>query len=317
MVDHIPVEQVQCIFCRDNDFSIIAEGFDYEYWSSQQKFSWGECQTCGHFYLNPRPTPASWADLYTSNYYTLSGKHTARSSRIVATLKKHVIRRRLKKFISMVPADAHVLEIGCGDGSLLTDLKDIRPQMTLTGIDLAFSDITKQQCSDRKINLIEGGIETIDLPQNTYNFVIMNQLIEHLWNPQKALTNIFQAMKKDGLISIETVNMDGYDRKIVTDGKWGGYYIPRHLNLFTFKSLRRLLEECGYTVQHQYSLLAPIIWTFSLHAVLCPTFREKKSLADKFFSDRNPVCLALFTLVDILASLCGQTTSNQKIIAKK
>jgi len=42
-----------------------------------------------------------------------------------------------------------------------------------------------------------------------------------------------------------------------------------------------------------------------------------KEMMSGIFSDRNPFCLAVFTLVDLLARLAGFPTSNQKIIGRK
>jgi hypothetical protein len=122
-------------------------------------------------------------------------------------------------------------------------------------------------------------------------------------------------LKPGGLISIETPNRNGYDRRFFRAAFWGGYYFPRHLHLFDEQSLKALLEKNNFTVEYQGYLLAPIIWAFSVHARLSssPAFHRLAF----FFNDRNPLCLSLFTVVDLLARLAGLPTSNQKCIARK
>ena len=57
----------------------------------------------------------------------------------------------------------------------------------------------------------------------------------------------------------------------------------------------------------QKNLVAPIVWIFSFHA----------AFGFKFFTDRNPLCLAFFSLIDFMAISLGLKSSNQKSIAVK
>jgi len=75
-----------------------------------------------------------------------------------------------------------------------------------------------------------------------------------------------KALVPGGYLSIETINIDGYDRRFFKDGCWGGYFFPRHMNLFNFTSLKRLMKNHELIVEKQFSLLAPINWVFSCHA---------------------------------------------------
>lgn len=310
-------EEVDCALCGSNLSTPIAYGYDYEYWTSEQMFSFVKCDVCGHIYLNPRPLADSFSLIYPPNFYTLEGRHSAKSSILINFLKKVIIRKRLSYFWNMFNSRIKILEIGCGDCSLLMDLKDTFPWTELTGVDFTFTEEIRRKCSGKRIQLIESSIEDASLRANEYNIVIMNQLIEHLWKPAEVLHKIKDSLVSGGFVSIETVNVEGYDRRSFSNGFWGGYYFPRHFNLFSFESLKNLLEKTGFRVIKQYSLSASIIWTFSFHAYLCPSESHKGTFADRFFSDRNPLSLAIFTIVDMIALLFGVKTSNQKTIAQK
>jgi 2-polyprenyl-3-methyl-5-hydroxy-6-metoxy-1,4-benzoquinol methylase len=313
----IELEYVSCLLCGASNTRPLAQGFDYEYWTSDQEFHFVECQGCGHVFLNPRPTIAASERIYPSNYYTLEGRHTRESSPLVALAKSAVVRRRLALFQPLLKSGCSILEVGCGDCNMLLDLKSIYPATRITGVDLRFSQAAQELCTRRGITLVQGAIEDIPIPPETFDLVIMNQLIEHLWDPRLVIQKIFAALKPNGFISIETVNLLGYDRRWFEDTFWGGYYFPRHLNLFSFSSLARLLEETGFKVVAQYSLLAPVIWTYSLHGYLSGQGRNRKSLLAGFFTDRNPLCLAAFSLLDLLAIYFGVVSSNQKTMAQK
>jgi ubiquinone/menaquinone biosynthesis C-methylase UbiE len=317
MKQEILCEYTTCALCTDDSQEVIANGYDYEYWTSEQKFSFVQCKKCGHIYLNPRPVSNEAEQIYPKNYYTLTGRHLATSNKLIAYMKSKIITNRLAFFNEIFKKPINLLEIGCGDCALLIELKKKYPHINCTGVDITFSEERMTICADVGVNLIRGKIEEIELPGNYYNLVIMNQLIEHLWDPQDVIKKIHHCLASEGMISIETVNISGYDRQFFSKACWGGYYFPRHLNLFSSKTLRQFLLDNGFEIQKQYSLLAPVIWTYSIHAFLCPGPEEKESWTYRFFSDSNPLCLGFFAIIDIIAILSKFTTSNQKIIARK
>ncbi|MBU1172426.1 MAG: class I SAM-dependent methyltransferase [Proteobacteria bacterium] len=322
MIDHNPVIEcrtVPCVLCGSRDFSRVASGQDYEYKTSHQTFYFVSCLSCGHVYLNPRPTPASLPKAYPDHYYTLEGRHTVRHSMIIPRLKSLVIKHRLREFKNLFKTKAKILEVGCGDGSLLLDLKHRYPGLDLTGMDFSVSQDTDRLFHEAGIKLIRGRVEDTALEPESYDLIIMNQVIEHVPDPPSVLASLAKSLKPGGRISIETPNRVGYDRRFFKDSFWGGYYFPRHLHLFDKTGLTALLEKNGFVVEYHAYLLAPIIWAFSFHGLFshAPWAGGCLKRLAGFFSDRNPLCLSIFTLVDILARLCGLATSNQKFIARK
>lgn len=311
------LEETACALCDGRSAKEVATGRDYEYWTSELSFTAAQCEKCGHLYLNPRPVPECASLIYPSNYYTLEGRHTTGASFIVGTMKRLVIRNRLADFRELLSGKANVLEIGCGDCSLLLDIGRRCPNVNLTGIDLTFTAQIREECAAAGLALLEGRVEDVDLPKNTYDLIIMNQLIEHLWDPVAVIRKVAASLRDGGMVSIETVNVEGYDRALAPKSHWGAYYFPRHLNFFGFDSLRRLLALAGLATVKQYSLVAPINWAFTFHGILCPTPEKRDRWVGAFFTDRNPLCLGLFTVVDLVARGLGFTTSNQKTIAQK
>ena len=308
-----------CVVCGQARASAFAQGKDYEYRTSERTFTFVRCENCGHVYLNPRPADHCIALAYPVNYYTLAGRHTARGSLVIARLKSWVVNRRLRFFRELLKGDARILEVGCGDGSLLADLKKRNPRLTVEGLDITLSGETAERCAALDIPVMETAVENAELGHGRFDLIIMNQVIEHVPDPVAVMKKLAEALKPGGCVSIETPNLDGYDRRLFRKSFWGGYYFPRHLHLFHRESLKGLVEKSGLTVVQQSHLLAPIIWIFSVHAFVSQKSKGKGKREGQsfFFSARNPFCLSLFTLVDLLARLAGFPTSNQKIIARK
>ena len=313
----ISLEQTCCILCGGCDSQPVAQGFDFVYWTSYQRFVIVACSQCGHVFLNPRPQESAASPDLSPQLLYLGG--TAHQSILpMARLCQVPGGASASSFFRhLLVEGCHVLEIGCGDCELLLGLKRAFPAVKVTGIDLALPESARKACSSIGINLIESAVENVDLGQETFDLVIMNQVIEHLWDPGLVLAKIQRALRPNGYVSLETPNLSGYDRRLFGRSYWGAYYFPRHLNLFSFATLSEFLQKYGIKIVKQYSLVAPIIWTFSLRGYFAPTQARRRSLAARFFTDRNPVSLAVFSIVDLIALLLGKVTSNQKTIARK
>jgi ubiquinone/menaquinone biosynthesis C-methylase UbiE len=222
-----------CMICESYSYSVAASGKDYEYGTSDQEFTFVTCGSCGHLYLNPRPADHCMFRAYPSNYYTVSGRHTSKGSKIVSRFKTVVVNRRLRYFKELLQKkNARVLEVGCGDGSLLAGLKMKNPGLDAEGIDVALGMDTISRCKKLGINVSRISVEETELTEASLDLIIMNQVIEHVADPQAVMKKLAKALKPGGFISIETPDRDGYDRKLFRKSLWGGYYFPRHLHLF-------------------------------------------------------------------------------------
>ena len=116
-------------------------------------------------------------------------------------------------------------------------------------------------------------------------------------------------------MSIETPNPDGWDRRFFTKGSWGGYYWPRHLNLFSSEKLTEIVEKSGFEVKKKYRLLAPPCWIYSLQFFL-KRLAPNRNL-NFYVPDDSLFFLGIFAVIDSIAKFLNFTTSNQKILAKK
>lgn len=306
----VEVEPVACSVCGGAAATVVASGRDYEYYCSGDTFTFARCDACAHVFLNPRPTTRMAAVIYPSNYYTVSGAHQSASLSVLGRIKDRVLVRRLADVLSFLPESGQVLEIGAGDGSLLLALRRARPDIKLYALDLRFAPDRARLLEDAGIVCIEGLLEDSALPPGC-DLVIMNQLIEHLWALDDGLQKLSGAVRPGGRVSIATPNLDGYDRRWFHRSAWGGYHIPRHLNLFTPESLGRLLAAHGFGSASHTNLAAPLIWLATFQNLA----GRRGIRARWFLTESNLPLLAAFTAFDLLMSKLGRSTSNQQIVA--
>jgi len=310
----IDLEFTECVVCHSSQAVTEARGKDYLHQTSDQEFLFCRCLDCGHLYLRPRPTIAEIGRIYPSNYPTFTNRF-GRSGSLFAKVKDQVLVGRFDVLCAGLPASMRLLDIGCGDGRFLLALRRRFPVAELAGLDWFFGPAIAEELAKANIKTIAGTIENTPLPDKKFDVITMNQIIEHTWDVRLVIERCKRALAVGGLLAIETPNPDGWDRRFFKAGAWGGYYWPRHLNLFTRAHLTRLVTESDMEVVHTKSLLSPPCWIYS-----CKFTVQRAGLGEwlnKFFSDTSVPLLTAFTVVDWIALLLGAETSNQKLVAKR
>lgn len=308
-------ESTHCVVCGSSEGRAVASGYDYIYSGSSQISTAWSCTSCRHVYLNPRPVADEIAILYPNNYASFSGKFVKNTS-LIARMKEYTMIRRIRKYLESLPQKkSRFLDIGCGDGQLLEAVKRLYPNIEVHGLDWKFEPELRFRLEQQGIILHESMLENVNLPESSYDLITMHQLIEHLWEPRYCLKMVHHILSPQGRLILTTPDIDGYDRHLFMSGLWGGYYFPRHLNLFSRVLLERLLIDCGLAVEESRSLVAPIIWCYSFKAwlkVKFPKFNRLHNICDV----HNIPLMIIFSVIDIMAMYTGMRTSNQLLTVR-
>lgn len=103
-------------------------------------------------------------------------------------------RREYRYFIDSIPSGSRVIDLGCGDGSLIELLKKDN-NCDVTGIELADSGVNSAQ--KRGLNVIKGRIdETLPFTQDEFDFAICNTTLQMVMYPETLLKEMIRISEK-------------------------------------------------------------------------------------------------------------------------
>ena len=164
----------------------------------------------------------------------------------------------------------HLLDIGCGQGYVAQELaaKGCR----VTGMD---QYIPERSPNPGQIDFIRWNLDQREFPVSVSGFdqILMLDIIEHLKEPERFMDELrFAAACRRPEVILTTANI-GFivTRLMLLFGQFNygkkGILDATHTRLFTFRSLKALLEQSGYKVLEVRGIPAPFPKAIGLNAV--------------------------------------------------
>jgi len=221
-----PVEQVSRLFSTT----------DY---ITGEKFDVGYCHTCKLHITSPAPRYDELGRFYPSSYYG-SGQ---RFNPIVEMLLNNLYSYRAIQ-IENKHEPGKVLDVGCGRGLLLDKLR--RRGWEPQGTELSEEAATFAR---KRLGLpvTTKELKECEFPDSEFDLVILWHVLEHVRSPKAMLMEINRILKPGGILLVAVPNFSSWEARLGGPA-WFHLDVPRHLNHFTTKSLRRSLKEAGLSV---------------------------------------------------------------------
>lgn len=100
---------------------------------------------------------------------------------------------------NLVKAGAKVLDLGCGDGSLLRYLRDTRD---IHGYGVEISDENVQECFNNGINVIQNDLESglSSFGSGSFDYVILSQTLQAMRHTENLIKEMMR-VSKEGIVS--------------------------------------------------------------------------------------------------------------------
>ena len=154
-----------------------------------------------------------------------------------------------------------LLDVGCGNGRFLAQMRELGWEVMGVEPDSEAARIARKRFG---LDVFQGTLEEAKFPDNSFDAITMNHVIEHVPDPIGLLAECRRILKPDGKMVMVTPNIQSLGRYLF--GKaWLHWDPPRHLVLFSPKSLRACAERAGLRVRSLWTTSkgACFIWTAS------------------------------------------------------
>lgn len=104
------------------------------------------------------------------------------------------------------PGD-HVLDVGCGPGTITIDLAEIAGAGAVLGVDTAADvlDAATERAGELgrgNVTFVPGNAYALDVPDGAFDVVHAHQLLQHLSDPIAALTELRRVLRPGGLLAV-------------------------------------------------------------------------------------------------------------------
>jgi SAM-dependent methyltransferase len=280
----------QCKLCSSS-------GIEYLFSKGTYKFL--RCTECNLVFLECIPDEKDIYKLYKGDYlFNRNGSYGFLNYFSLEKAFQKTFRKRLNT-IRKLKKSGSLLEIGAGAGFFL---KEAQRFFQITG-----NEISKIACDYAENNL---GIKINcgdfcgnDYKENSYDVVIMYDVIEHLRNPFNILKELSSIQNTNGLLVISTGDVDSIFCKLCGK-RWHLFNPPEHLFFFSHKSIKLALKKAGYEIikieyPHNYYTLSYLLEKFTKSFYTSNKFC--KTISNIKLFDKITVPLNLFDIMVVYA----------------
>lgn len=208
-----------------------------------------ECASCGLQWQRPQPSNAELAEIYGTYYFIGSDDAESRArkleiKRLTAALYLDMIEHyRGKK-------GGDLLEVGCGQGEFLVEA--MKRGYSVTGVEYsgvacatARESLAQAASVASTFTIEQGEVETSSLAPGSFDLCVMNDVLEHVREPQKTIARARALLRPGGTLFIATPSLDSWSAKLM--GRLWMEYKDEHLFFFSKRSAVNLLNKHGFS----------------------------------------------------------------------
>lgn len=192
------------------------------------------CPACGHMQLERFPTDAELGDAYadaaSEDYVEEEAGQRATARLALEAIERHVARGRL-------------LDLGCWVGFLLAEAGERGWEGVGVEPSTFASAFAREQLG---LDVRTDDLFAAELPEGSFDAVVLGDVIEHLPRPGEALDRIAELLAPDGVLWLALPDA-GSPLARTMGARWWSV-LPTHVQYFTRQSIRTLLVRHDYTV---------------------------------------------------------------------
>lgn len=232
------------------------------------------CPRCSLVWLNPRPIPVDIGKLYDTYFTHSANDHIPKLATLQKLIRNSILathmgynsiadgltQKMLGRVLSLVGPlreivelgvmslhgreKGRLLDVGCGSGVFLARMRGLGWEVEGVEPDRETVKVAREQFG---LSIHEGTLAEAGFPDDTFDAITMNHVIEHVWDPISTLQECRRVLKPGGKLVLITPNIESLGHRLFREA-WRGHEVPRHLYLFSPRTLRTCAEQAGLKV---------------------------------------------------------------------
>lgn len=162
--------------------------------------------------------------------------------------------RKLKTTLELIDNGGvkpkNILDVGCASGWMLSKISEKYPKAQCVGIDVYKKAIEYGQKLYKNLRLISVDAHKLPFKDKFFDLVICTELLEHVENPQKVLSEIKRVLAPNGIAIVE---MDSGNFLFQIVWYWWtnirhGVWRDSHIHTFNTKILENMIKDSGFVI---------------------------------------------------------------------
>jgi 2-polyprenyl-3-methyl-5-hydroxy-6-metoxy-1,4-benzoquinol methylase len=163
-----------------------------------------------------------------------------------------------------------ILDIGCGFGETLSYHKK-------RGCDVYGSEVDRNAAffaAKFGLNIRIGPYNSNNYEKDFFDYITLDQVIEHVSDPIELLKGIYANLKEGGMAIISSPNAHGWGVKWYRN-RWLHWHTPYHLHFYSKKSMRIAADKANLQITsvHHATLSEWLYWQW-IHLIFMPKINE-------------------------------------------
>ena len=163
-------------------------------------------------------------------------------------MKNLEMKKEFKVIADLLANNTRVLDVGCGDGSLMNLLVKEK-NIEVRGLELEKQNV--QECIYKGLPVIQGNAETelYQFPNQSFDYVVLSQTLQAFYNPDKVLRELLR-IGKSVIVSIPNFGYWKVRTSLLFFGKMpmtktlpNSWYNTPNLHMCTIKDLFNYCDE--------------------------------------------------------------------------
>jgi 2-polyprenyl-3-methyl-5-hydroxy-6-metoxy-1,4-benzoquinol methylase len=231
------------------------------------------CRHCRHGFIDHTFLSHELENLY-SQYYPRSNlsisdyKPSALRSDLIGWLNGEA-----RSAFAHVPANVRVLDIGCGFAQSIGYHKS----RNCDAYGVEADENVKKVIDKYAFNIKLGLFNYKDYQESYFDYITMDQVLEHIQDPVFMLRGVSKILKNEGKVIISIPNFNGWGVKFFGK-KWINWHIPYHLHHYSKTSIRKLADSSGLEVESIKTITCSEWLNYQWHSIATYPRRGDKSV---------------------------------------